>query len=61
MKKPIPIVIVALILLASVSCQQEAAPGGFTVADLFATPGKALATIELSPTPQPSPLSLIHI
>jgi hypothetical protein len=45
----------ALVLMALAACQRGAAEDSdFVVADLFATPGKALATIELSPTPLPT-------
>ncbi len=46
----------ALILTLLGACEAQSVAQGdpFVVADLFATPGKALATIELSPTPAPS-------
>jgi hypothetical protein len=37
------------------ACQAQTAAEPFVVADLFATPGKALATVEVSPTPSPTP------
>jgi len=45
----------ALILGAISACQAQPAAEPFVVADLFATPGKALATVEISPTPSPTP------
>ena len=45
-----------ILLIALAACQSAAATEEpFVVADLFATPGKALATIELSPTPTSAP------
>lgn len=38
-----------------VACAGEPTAEPLVVADLFATPGKALATIALSPTPSPTP------
>lgn len=54
---PLRAMLLAILALALLgACQtppvQEGDP--FVVADLFATPGKALATIALSPTPQPT-------
>ena len=44
----------ALAGLVSACSDQPTPDTHFVVADLFATPGKTLATLELSPTPQPS-------
>ena len=57
-----PVLITALALtaalLALTACAPRPAAEGeekpFVVADVFATPGKALATIALSPTPEPT-------
>ena len=46
--------VVALIALMACAPRPETDETPFYVADLFATPGKALATIELSPTPEPT-------
>lgn len=52
------LMVTALLLLLS-ACAEPRATGAneFVVADVFATPGKSLATAELSPTPMASPPS----
>jgi hypothetical protein len=46
--------ILALGLLGACQTPPTLESDPFVVADLFATPGKALATVALSPTPQPT-------
>jgi len=47
--------VISVMLIALSGCiSSGATPDDFVVADLFATPGKSLATIALSATPEPS-------
>jgi len=48
------IFLIAVLVITLAACAAEPADDTFVVAELFATPGKALATIELSPTPSPT-------
>lgn len=50
----IALALLALFALGGCSPQNPAADESFVVADLFATPGKALATIAVTPTPEPT-------
>jgi hypothetical protein len=50
----LPVMAVVGLMLLAACRAQPAEEEAFVVADLFATPGKALATVELSPTPIPS-------
>lgn len=47
----------SIVAAALSACAEPSSTGAneFVVADVFATPGKSLATAELSPTPQPTP------
>ena len=50
----IALALLALLALGGCSPRSSAPDDSFVVADLFATPGKALATIAVSPTPEPT-------
>lgn len=56
----LPLIITAVLLLVTglVACQPASEDGPFTVADIFVTPGKSLATAELEPTPTATTLGL---
>lgn len=55
MRRSAPWMATVILYCLLAACSGQPTPDGkFVVADLFATQGKSLATLELSPTPQPS-------